>query len=190
MLRAFTFSVLFFLTACSSAPSLDGRIWLDSSTHSEKPPEWTVGNNEVWEKNGKVFVRAGETVAGDERVDNCFELAQIGSQGELLVYLATELRKSLDSVGLHLNVNAEAFLRKVHGGEFTGRMPGLRHTDKYFERYRVSELERVDCRVLGEMSRENFDKLKSNVFNRLQKMDHHLREIVLRGQFEPAARKD
>jgi hypothetical protein len=170
------------LSACSSTLPLDARIWLDSSNHSETVPAWSRGPNEVWESNGKVFVRASETVSGDERVDTCFESAQTGSHGEVLVALARELRATLATAALQLNENAESLLAKVGSGEFSGRVPGLRHTEKYFERYRISEMERIDCHVLGEMTRQDFDRSKRAILDRLQKVDSRLREIVARGQ--------
>lgn len=176
------FVVFAVIVGCSSTPPGQERVWMDSTTHKDNPPAWAKGLKLIWEDDGKVFIRATQTVRGDERVNGCYDLAKLDAKEALLTELASEVRGSLDNAQQSINENAEVVLGKVRTGEYQGRITGLRHGEQYFERYKIGETERVDCHVLSEMSRADYDKVKQSVLNQLQKVDARLREAITKKQ--------
>ncbi len=170
------------VAGCTSTPPSMKRVWLDSSTHSESSPSWVAGTKIIWEESGKVLIRSTQTVRGDERVNGCYDLAKLDAKEAILTELASEVRGSLDNAQQSINENAEVVLGKVRSGEFSGRITGLRHSEQYFERYRIGDVERVDCHVLSEMSRQEYDKVKTSVLNQLQKVDADLRKAITKKQ--------
>jgi hypothetical protein len=179
MLLAFTTLILI---SCSSTPPGQKRVWLDSSTHKDSAPGWVDGLKIIWEESGKVMIRSTQTVRGDERVNGCYDLAKLDAKEAILTELASEVRGSLDNAQQSINENAEVVLGKVRTGEYQGRITGLRHSEQYFERYRIGDVERVDCHVLSEMSRQDYDKVKRSVLDQLQKVDAKLREAITKKQ--------
>lgn len=160
------------------------RVWMDSSTHEDAAPDWTRGLSPIWEKGDKVWVHTQQTVRGDERVNGCMDLARLDAREILLTEIASDVRGSIDSAQQTLSENAELVLGKVRTGEFRGRITGLRHTEEYFERYRIANAERIDCHVLSEITAEEFAKLKRNVGEEIRKIDARVRDAVSRKQAE------
>jgi hypothetical protein len=175
------FGFLSIVIACSSTPGVK-RVWIDSSSHTDDPPSWVEGLKIIWEKDAKVYIRSTQTIRGDERVNGCYDLAKLDAKEAILTELASEVRGSLDNAQQSINENAEVVLGKVRSGEFQGRITGLRHSEQYFERYKVGDVERIDCHVLSEMTREDYDKVKRSVLDRLQKVDARLREAITKKQ--------
>ena len=177
----FTFGL--FLSHCASGPATR-RVWLDSSTHKDSPPSWVEENRLTWEKGDKVFFRSVHTVRGDERVNGCYDLAKLDARETLLTEMATDIRGSLDNAQQSLNENAEIVLGKVRSGEFKGRISGMKHTEQYFERYRIGTDERVDCHVLSEITQKDYDDLKKRVVSNIQQADPRLKEAITQKQIE------
>lgn len=182
--RLFQVCLTVVVFGCSSTPPGQERVWLDSTTHKDNPPSWAEGLKIIWEDDGKVFIRSTQTVRGDERVNGCYDLAKLDAKEAILTELASEVSGSLDNAQQSINENAEIVLGKVRSGEFKGRITGLRHAQQYFERYKVGGTERIDCMVLSEMGREDYDKVKKSVLDQMQKVDERLREAITKKQIE------
>jgi hypothetical protein len=157
---------------------------LDSSTHEEGAPEWVKESRLITEKDSKIFIRTGQTVRGDERVNGCFDLAKLDAKEILLSEIATDVRGSLDNAQQSINENAEIIIGKVRTGEFEGRVTGLRHAEEFFERYLVGGSERIDCYVLSEITESDFQKMKQTLVSRLEKVDQSLREAITKKQVD------
>lgn len=180
--KLFSVCIVSLVVSCSSTPPGQQRVWLDSSTHKDNAPSWAKDLKMIWEDGGKVYIRSSQTVRGDERVNGCYDLAKLDAKETILTELASEVRGSLDNAQQSINENAEVVLGKVRTGEFQGRVTGLRHDQQYFERYRMGDVERVDCHVLSQMAREDYDRVKRSVLDQMQKVDARLREAITQKQ--------
>lgn len=172
-----------FLNSCASGPTVK-RVFMDSSTHKDNPPDWVEEMRLTWEKGDKVMFRSVHTVRGDERVNGCFDLAKLDARETLLTEMATDIKGSLDNAQQSLNENAEMVLGKVRSGEFKGRIQGMRHLEQYFERYRIGTDERIDCHVLSEITKTDYAELKRKVVNRIEEVDPRLKDAITKKQVE------
>ena len=50
-------------SACATTSPIQ-RVFLDSSTHEDSPPNWAKTTKLVWEKDGKIFLRGHAQCAG------------------------------------------------------------------------------------------------------------------------------
>ncbi|MBY0371380.1 hypothetical protein K2X33_11880 [bacterium] len=169
------------LLGCAS-PAGPHRLWIDSSSHTDDLPSWAEGTRVIWENDGKVLVHSSQTVRGDERVNGCMDLAKLDAKEIVLSELASDVRVSVDNAQQTLSENAEVVLGKVRTGELQGRVVGMRHTQQYFERYRVAGTERIDCHVLSEMSIEDYNRVKRGVVDKIQQADARIKEAVTKKQ--------
>jgi hypothetical protein len=56
-LGAISVGALCFFSACSHN-KLNQRVWLDSSTHKDHPPNWVSEGKLRWQEKGKVYIRS------------------------------------------------------------------------------------------------------------------------------------
>jgi hypothetical protein len=160
------------------------RQFVDSTTHSDAPPDWVKTTKLAWEQNGKILLRSSYTVNGNDRLNGCFDLARMDSKEALLSEIANDVKGSLDNAQQSISENAEIVLGKVRSGEFSGRIIGLRFTDQYFERYLIGEVERIDCHVLGEVKQSDYNQIKRSVVQGIAAVDPRLREAISRKQID------
>lgn len=177
------------ISSCSSTGPT--KVVLDSSPER---PDWVKGNKIIWEDSGNTYLRSTHTVNGSERINGCYDLAKLDSKENLLSEIANDVRGRLDNAQQSISENAEVLLGKVRSGEFEGKITGLRHLETYYERYRIGETERLDCQVLSEISRANYNTTKQAVLNKLIAIDQRIKEAITKKQVEffsdsPAAQK-
>jgi hypothetical protein len=171
-------------SSCASTSARMGRVFLDSSTHSDDPPDWARDTKLVWERDGKIILRGSHTVRGDERVNGCYDLVKLDVKETILTEIATTLKGSLDNAQQSMSENAEVVLGKVRSGEYDGQLVGLRFTEEYFERYAVSGVERVDCHILGEIKQADYDRVKRAVVDKVVAVDPRLKEAITQKQVD------
>jgi hypothetical protein len=172
------------IAGCSSMVTNERRQFVDSTTHSDAAPDWVKTTKVAWEQNGKMLLRSSYTVNGTDRLNGCFDLARMDSKEALLSEIANDVKGSLDNAQQSISENAELVLGKVRSGEFSGRITGLRFTEQYFERYRIGEVERVDCHVLGEIKDSDYNQIKRSVVQGIAAVDPRLKEAISRKQIE------
>jgi len=59
-----------------------------------------------------------------------------------------------------------------------GELQGLRFKEEYFERYRIGETERVDCFALGEISKNEIERLKQRLLKHTENTSPELKEAL------------
>jgi len=158
------------------------RVFLDSSLHSDDPPKWVKSTKLIWNDDGKMFLKSSHIVRGDERTNGCFDLSKMNAKENLLSELANDVKGSIDNAQQSINENAEEVLGKVRSGQFEGRITGLRFSEEYFERYKIGEVERIDCFTLAEMKLSDYENLKRMVVNKIQAVDSRLKEAITKKQ--------
>lgn len=169
-------------TSCSSLVAPKGRVFLDSTTHNDSPPDWVKSLKSSWEKDKQIFVKVTHTIRGDERVNACYDLVAMDAKERILSELANEVRGSLDTAVDSISEDAEVVLGKVRSGEFSGRITGLRINEQYFERYLIADTERVDCHILAQISASDYNTLKRQVVHQVAKADPRIREAIANKQ--------
>ena len=166
------------MLGCSTVTT-KGRVWLDSSTHKDSPPDWVTKSKMAWEDDGKVFLKANHTVRGDERVNGACDLAKLNAKENLLSEIADEVKGTLDNYVGSINEQAETVLGKARSSEFKGKITGLRFTEEYFERYKIGDVERVDCHTLSEISKADYNSVKRSVIEKVQEADARIKEAIV-----------
>lgn len=182
MKKTITFGLTLLLASCATTRS--GRVFLDSTTHRDNPPDWVDRTRTVWEKDGRIYLKASHTVRGDERVNGCFDLARLDSKERILSEIANDVKGSLDNAQQSISESAEVVLGKVRSGQFDGRLSGLRFSEEYYERYRIGEQERVDCHVLGEIRETDYNAVKKSILERVVAVDPRLKEAITKKQID------
>ena len=172
------------LTGCSTTPTQQGRIFLDSSSHKDNPPDWVTATKNIWEKGGKVYVKATHSVMGTDRVNGCYDLARLDGTEAVVTEIKNDIRGSIDNAQQSISEQAEEVLGKVRSSEFSGSVSGMRFSESYFERYRINDTERIDCHTLAEISQSDYNKLKQQVLNKVQAVDPKLRAVITKKQID------
>jgi len=168
------FFVLFLIFGACSTTGLKKTI-LDSS--GEKP-KWVNSSKVVYFENDKILYRGSYTIKGNERVDACYDLAKLNSKEMLVSEIQTEIKGVIDNSIYGLSEQAEVVLGKSRSVEFAGTISGFRVTEQYFERYSVAEKERVDCYVLSEITKTDYNKTKSLIIDKVQEADPKIKEAI------------
>lgn len=182
-LGAISVGALCFFSACSHN-KLNQRVWLDSSTHKDHPPNWVSEGKLRWQEKGKVYIRSKNGVRGDERVNGCFDLAHMDAKEALITSISDEVKGQIQEAGQSLNENAELLLTKTRTSEFSGKISGLSPVEEYFERYSINDVERVDCFVLSEISEKDFAATRRAIIDKVVAADPRLKEAMTKNQLK------
>lgn len=169
------------LTGCAS---MKNRIFLDSTTHSDSLPSWAKGTTQVWEEDGKVHFHGYQGILGNERITAGLKLASLNAKDAMVTEIASDFRTRVDVAQQSISEDAELVLGQVLTSETSGRITGFRVTDHYYERYILNETERIGCHVLGVISKQNYNKLKSTVFRKIVEVAPVLKEAITNKQID------
>ncbi|MCB0367671.1 MAG: hypothetical protein KDD68_19875 [Bdellovibrionales bacterium] len=167
---------LLLLSSCMSVPK---KVILDSSTDGSKP-EWVKNTKVSWEDGPIVKYRATSTIWGDERLDGCYQLARLNAKEALLTEISEDIRGETNHVVEGLSEEAENMLNQLRSATYQGNITGLKFREEYYERYEVKDDVRVQCFVLGEIRKSDYNKVKRRVFNRVTSVDPELKEAIKR----------
>ncbi len=161
------------LTGCATSQQ---RQVLESQSAGR--PEWVVSTKVSWVTGDQVNFRSQYTIRGDERPNGCFQLARIEVKEALLREVAEDLRGQIDSAQEGLSESAELALTQVRSSEFGGKVTGMRFTEQYIERYATSGVERIDCFVLAEIRKSDYDAIKRQVLYKIAAADPDIKRIM------------
>ena len=167
-----------FLASCSIPGK---RTVLDSSTGGSQPG-WVKDTRVTWEEGSIVKYRATSTIWGDERLDGCYQLAKLNAKEALLTEISEDIRGAVDHATQGLSEEAENMLSLTRSTKYQGNITGLRFREEYYERYVVKDDMRVQCFVLAEIRRSDYNKVRRRVFNRVASVDPELRNAIKRKQ--------
>ncbi|MBC7690963.1 MAG: hypothetical protein H7222_04290 [Methylotenera sp.] len=165
-------------TGCASIPKGERRVFLDSSTHENAPPDWVKSTRITWESEGKIHLRSLHSVRGDERVNGCFDLARLDSKETLLSEIADDVKGTLDNAQTSISESAQTVLGKARTSEYKGKLTGIRVMEQYFERYKIADSERVDCYVLTQVAPGDYDRIKRSILEQVTLADPRIKEAI------------
>ena len=175
--------ITFIVSGCASVGELSAkRVFLDSTTHEDDPPEWALSTKIAWKEGDKNFFKKSYTVRGDERVNGCFTLARLDAKESIVTEIANDIRGQIDNAEQTLSEEAEIVLGKVRSEKFEGRITGLRFAHEYFERYKVGGEEKINCYVLAILSQQDYDAIKKKIVHRLMAVDPRIKEAIMKRQ--------
>ncbi len=170
------------LSSCASFTH--SRVFLDSSTHTDSPPDWVKSNKISWEKDGVHKFKIEQAVRGNERVNGCYDLARLNGHEVVISEMAVEIRGKIDNANTSISEDAEIMLDKIRQSQFQGRVVGLKFREQYYERTKVTDTERVNCYLLGEMSDSDYIKLQRRVVDKVAEIDPSIRKAIRKSQLD------
>lgn len=178
MIRTFVTLTLLF-TACATGPR---RVILDAST--AKQPSWVKTTEITWDNGKAVALKSQYTVLGNERVNGCYQLAELDLKQTLVTGISEDIKGIIDNAQQGISEESELILSQSRSTKFEGRLTGLKVRERYFERYEVKDDERIDCFVLAEVSREDYNRMKRQIVNKLAAVDPDLKKAILQKQIK------
>ena len=156
-------------------------------------PSWAKSSNARWEENNEVFIRATSTVKGNEKVDDCYELAKLNVKEVLISELQNSIKGTINDTFQSMSASTEIILGESKTSEFAGQIKGLKFTEKYFEKSLMDGAERIECQILSEITQKDYDKMKHLIVNKVQEVDPTIKEAVKQKNIdffaEPSAMK-
>ena len=167
-------SLLTLLAACSTPSELKKTI-LDQSASR---PGWMDQAKTAWEEDQKIKIRGTQQIRGNERLAGCYDLARINATGLLVGEIQENIKGVLDTHETSLSENAEILLTKSRSSEFRAQASGVRFTEEFFVRYRIGDVERIDCHVLSEISKEDHTRLKRAILDKVVEADPRIKEQI------------
>ncbi len=167
-------SALALLQACSST-SPAKKVILDESASK---PSWVTDSKISWEEDSKVRIKSNQQVRGNERLSACYDIARLNAKSSLISEIQENIKGILDSHEATLSENAEVVLSKSRSAEFEGKISGLRFTEEYFVRYLLMSEERIDCLVLSEIAKDDYNKLKRAILYKVEEADPRIKEQI------------
>ena len=145
---------------------------------------WASGSKITWSEGDQVFFRSQYTVRGDERVSGCYQLARLDANTTLLREIAEDIRGQIDSAQQSISENAETILNQSVTSDFAGKVSGLRFLEQYHERYNVSSTERIDCYILSNIKRSDYESIRRSVLQKVTEADPGLKAALIKKQID------
>ena len=69
-------------------------------------------------------------------------------------------------------------------GKWEGTIYGFKVTEQYFERYLINGVERIDCYILTELTKQDYDKTKRSVVDKIVPEDPRIKEDIAKKQID------
>lgn len=158
------------ITACGSRPfssSKQGRLVLDNSARGGELPAWVSSGQVGWEQGDSMYFKSTYTVGSGQRVNGCYDLAKLDLKESLLSELSQDIKGELNLGSEGISEGLDPLVTKSIRTNIEGTVRGLKVREQYFERYVVSDVERVDCYVQALMTKTDYNKLKNSVLKQM-----------------------
>jgi len=141
-------------------------------------PSWAKSSKISWEEDNKIFIRGTANIRGNERVDGCYDLANLNAKEALVSEIQSYIKGVLDNSVQSISENAEVVLGKSRTSDFEGKIMGQRFIERYFERSIIGDAERVECQLLSEISQKDYDRMKRLIIDKVQEVDPKIKEAI------------
>lgn len=179
--------LMLILAGCATShtkSSIAGRVFIDSTSHEDNPPEWVKNSKMGWEDGNYVFVKSSHTINGSERINGCFDLAKLNTKEAVITEIASDIKGRIDNAQTSISENSETILGKVRTEEYQGRVVGLAFKEQYFERYSTADVERQDCHVLAAIKKSDYDRLKRAIVDKIVEVDPEIKKAIQSKQID------
>lgn len=161
------------LSACTTSPK--SKVVTEESADR---PSWVNGTKVTWHDGDKILYRQHYSVKGDERLNGCYQLAKLEAKESVVREIAEELRGQIDNAQMSLSESAELVLSQVRSSEYNGKITGMRFTEQYHERILTNDVERLDCFVLAEINKTEFDLIKRQMLTKVAQADAEVKKAI------------
>ena len=151
---------------------------------SKDKPTWVDSNKITWNDGSTVFIRSQYTIRGDERVNACYQLAKMDTKDVLLREISEDVRGQIDMAQQGISEEAEIILNQSTASEYGGKVTGFRFLERYHERYKLGEDERIDCFVLGKIRKGDYERIRRAVVFNVVQADPGLKKALTERQID------
>jgi len=154
------------------------RVVIDNTYHRPALPDWTRDGKLSWEEKDVIVFKAQHTVRGDQRVDSCFDLAKMDLKENLVTEISSNLRGEINLASEGMSEASETAITKSFTQQLEADIAGLKLSEQLFERYLNADIERIDCFVMGKMTRRDYEALRMRVLQNTAKSNSELAQIL------------
>ena len=173
------------LLGCStSQKSKQGRVVIENSLKGEELPSWVADPKTNWEKDTELFFKSSYTVAGNQRINGCWDLAKLEMKESLLSELSQDIKGEVTLANEGISEGLDPLITKSVRTNIEGQVRGLKTQEQIFERYVINDIERIDCFVMGTMSKTDYAVLKNSIFKQLTSVSAEVADAVRKRQKE------
>jgi len=145
-----------------TAPTLNLEKRILDQSYEDKP-DWIKKTDVTWTEGSFIYYKNTFTVRGDQRVNACYELARLGLYESLISEIGSEI-KAENNLASEGTLESESdLINKSVSENLSGYLKGVKVKSKAFERYVVKDNERVDCHLLTEISKSDYEKMKNRI---------------------------
>ncbi|MEQ1722430.1 MAG: hypothetical protein ABL930_04590 [Pseudobdellovibrio sp.] len=170
------------IAGCSSSTKSEYQLSRKVIDSSKIKSEWVEKSQLAWEAENKYYSKASHTIRGDQQLNACYDLAKLDLKENLITEISSDIKGTIDNAQMSISENAETILGKARSGKWEGTIYGFRVTEQYFERYLIGGVERIDCFVLTELSKQDYDKTKRSVVDKIVPEDPRIKEAIAKKQ--------
>lgn len=147
-------------------------------------PAWVSSSKIGWADGDQLFYRGKYSILGTERVSGCYQLARLESKEALLREISEEIRGQIDNANQSISEDAEVVLAQSRSSEYGGKVTGFRFNEEFHERYNVNGTERVDCYVLGSVSKSDYENIRRSIVFKMAAVDPDLKKAIQKRQID------
>ncbi len=171
------------LLACSTSQKPNqARVVLENSMKGEDLPKWVSDAKINWEQDNQLYFKSSYTIAGNQRINGCWDLAKIEMKESLLSELSQDIKGEVSLANEGISEGLDPLITKSIRTNIEGQVRGLKTQEQVFERYTVNQVERIDCFVMGTMSKADYAVLKTSVLKNLASVSAEVADAVRKRQ--------
>lgn len=170
------------LFSCSISPKVQQREILENSLRGESMPKWVAEAKVAWEEDSNHYFKSSYTVAGNQRINGCYDLAKLELKENLLSELSQDVKGELNLANEGISEGLDPLITKSVRTSIDGTIRGLKTQEQIFERYKISDIERVDCYVKSSMTKSDYQLLKNSVLKQMASVNAEVAEAVRKRQ--------
>lgn len=171
--------------ACGSKSIKDNhekKIVLDNTLGGEALPPWTRDGKVGWVEGKEHFLKAQYSIRGDQRVNACYDLAKMELKENLITEISSDIKGEINLAVEGISEASGAVLTKSFLQSMDANVRGLTIKEQLFERYVLSDAERVDCFVMGMITQSEYQNLKNNILQKMEQSSPAIAEALKKRQ--------
>lgn len=149
--------------ASSGLTQAPDRVFIENSLGSSQRPDWLRSTSVATEAEGFLTFHGMYLAAGHDRLATCYRLAE----ADIQVRIAQEINQRVKSELLQM---AEGMSDRIEPAvldslliEARADLAGLRLSDRYYERFMIGGVERLECHARARMSPVDFNRAKQGL---------------------------
>ena len=172
--------VIFLLAGCSSNGIKEqAKIIIERSTRENSLPNWVSETKVNWMKDDKIFYKSQYSIRGDQRINACFDLAKAEAKEKLIDEVKTNFRSETNGYIQGAKEQDNIELNKMFISSVDSIISGFRLSETAYERFAISNSERIDCFVLYEMTAKDLSDLKTRILTRNSSVNKEIQKVII-----------